>query len=272
MYGTCELKRGVCVCVRVSVSVRLCVTDLRRWTWVMMFTTLFHHLSPNNTWNPWNYFSLAISCKIFTFSSLIFPPRFLAARSRAVARVCACARTHTRTKTRTPCPPHPILTPSLPLCFVWARTRQELRGSREEEEEVCGGMRGHGLNVSILALNMYVILQLFFIKCVSKTPGLRKTIKRHLVINMLEETWNWWCFLILHCPVGHYFLSWINILLWVLSSGGLEHSQRLLHLPLVSYARKLWTRKFCAQDCGVSRYAHSHTQPHILSHVHTQAT
>lgn len=49
-------------------------------------------------------------------------------------------------------------------------------------------MRGHGLNVSILALNMYVILQLFFIKCVSKTPGLRKTIKRHLVINMLEET------------------------------------------------------------------------------------
>lgn len=51
---------------------------------------------------------------------------------------------------------------------------------------MCGGMRGHGLNVSILALNMYVILQLFFIKCVSKTPGLRTTIKCHLVINMLK--------------------------------------------------------------------------------------
>lgn len=93
MYGTCELKRGVCVCV--SVSVWLCVTDLRRWTWVMMFTTLFHHLSPHNTWNPWNYISLAISCKIFTFSSLIFPPRFLAGRSRP-SHESAHVHTHIR--------------------------------------------------------------------------------------------------------------------------------------------------------------------------------
>lgn len=132
-------------CVRERV--RLCATDLRRRTWVMMFTTLFHHLSPNNTWNPWNYISLAILCKIFTFSSLVliffFPHSShfhvgCSLPSHESAHVC------TRTQSCIhPSPPTPFSHLRCPS-FVWAQKGQELRGRREEEEEVCGRMRGHG--------------------------------------------------------------------------------------------------------------------------------
>lgn len=67
--------KGVCMCMQEChkkgecTMCRLCTTDLRCRTRVMVFTTLFHRLSPNNTWNSWNYISLAILCKIFTFST-----------------------------------------------------------------------------------------------------------------------------------------------------------------------------------------------------------
>ena len=266
----------MCVCVCVCVWAWMCgcvwqIYDAGPELWCSQHPFIICHLTTHEIHGITS--PLPFRVKFSPFLPSFFPPRLLVSLRVVLGRLTSlrmCTHTHTRVHkdpyTRAlPTPFSHLRCPS----FVWAWKGQELRGSREEEEEVCGGMRGHGLNVSILALNMYVILQLFFIKCVSKTPGLRKTMKCHLVINTQRYTWNWWCFLTLHCPVGHYFLWWINISLWVMSSGGLEHSQRLLHLPLVSYAGKLWTRKYCAQDCGVSRYTHSHTTSHTLTHAHT---
>lgn len=134
MYGTCKLEsvRCVCLCMHTAQTARVCadcVTDLWRRTWVMMFTTPFHHLSPKNTWNPWNYISLAILCKIFTSTFLhsypppsFFIPFFPRVLVCDVPQVCTCVYTHTCT---------PVL---------WARKGQELWGGKEGEGEVCGGL------------------------------------------------------------------------------------------------------------------------------------
>lgn len=75
-------------CGRSEERVWSRVTDLWCIAWVMMFTTPFHHPSPNNTWNSQNYISLAILCKIFTFSLRTLTPPFLA----PCAFSCACAQ------------------------------------------------------------------------------------------------------------------------------------------------------------------------------------
>lgn len=65
----------------------LCVTDLWCIARVIVFTTPFHHVSPYNTWGSQNYISLAILCKIFTFSFLPM---------RLVVLMCARTKRHWR--------------------------------------------------------------------------------------------------------------------------------------------------------------------------------
>lgn len=57
-----------CVCAWKASMCSLPTTDLQRCIWVMMYTFSFHQMSLHGTWNPQNYISLAISCKIFTYS------------------------------------------------------------------------------------------------------------------------------------------------------------------------------------------------------------
>lgn len=128
MYRTCELKLSECG--QSEETVWLCVTDLWCIAWVMMFTAPFHHLSPNNTWNSRNYISLAILCKIFTFSFLTLTPPSLHPM-RLVVLVCARAQKG-------------IWVPSLGWSWKEAGVR---------EASLSGRMRVH-LNVSILLRNV----------------------------------------------------------------------------------------------------------------------
>lgn len=91
MRRTCELKLRECG--QSEERVWLCVTDLWCTVWVMISTTPFHHLSPNNTWNSQNYISLAILCKIFTFSFLTLTPPSLRA---LCVWLCLCVHTQKR--------------------------------------------------------------------------------------------------------------------------------------------------------------------------------
>lgn len=134
---------GVCICMQEQhkkgecTVCRLCTTGLRCRTRVMVFTTSFHHLSPNNTWNSLNYISLAILCKIFTFSL----PR---------GSFCAVSCLNTDTKLHTPLPAQSILTPSLRLFVFFLFFFVRRRYVKE--------WQGRVLNVSILAWKLYVIL------------------------------------------------------------------------------------------------------------------
>lgn len=102
-----------------------------------------HHMSPNNRWNPWNYISLAILCKIFTFPhSSSYPPPPFSFLCGLFLHKCAHVCSHTQRHIH-PCPPTLFSHLRCPS-FVWAQKGQELRGRREEEEEVCGRMRGYG--------------------------------------------------------------------------------------------------------------------------------
>lgn len=90
-----------------------------------MFTTLFHHLSPNNTWNLRNYISRAILYKIFTFSFLTLTPPSL-------------------------CPIHLVV-------LVSAHTKRHLSaqfGLELKGSCIHGGLLGVYLNVSILLHNV----------------------------------------------------------------------------------------------------------------------
>lgn len=125
-------------CGRSEERVWSRVTDLWCIAWVMMFTTPFHHPSPNNTWNSRNYISLAILCKIFTFSlRTLTPPSLRPVRLVALVRV--------RTKRH-------------------LSTRFGLEGAEKEAgvQEAClrGRVRVY-LNVSILWHNVLISLPSF---------------------------------------------------------------------------------------------------------------
>lgn len=199
-------------CGRSEERVWSRVTDLWCIAWVMMFTTPFHHPSPNNTWNSQNYISLAILCKIFTFSLRTLTPPFLA----PCAFSCACACAHKKRHLERP---------------VWCW--RELRRKLERRRPACVEEWG--------CLQMFPFFDIMFWCPYPACSRFRShlqtySLKYGLSNKQIEHVR---CFLTTSTLFSTHSLCFMP-------SGGLEYSQRLLHFSLVSHARKVWTRKYGA--------------------------
>ena len=135
--------RCVCVCVCVCLWAWMCgcvwqIYDAGPELWCSQHPFIICHLTTHEIHGITS--PLPFRVKFSPFLPSFFPPVFLfpCGSFSAASRVCACAHTHTHTHTRAqrpihPCPPHPILTPSLPLFCVslkGAGTEGKQRGGR----------------------------------------------------------------------------------------------------------------------------------------------